>query len=83
MNPFITNYSEGKFGECVAGFVYCQVCDLKIGESKRVDLGGRTLNSFRTSLSKICHRKKWRKTLGSKFETRTDKEKNLWVMRIA
>tara|TARA_R110002153_G_scaffold140936_1_gene291879 strand:- start:92 stop:316 length:225 start_codon:yes stop_codon:yes gene_type:complete len=59
-----------------ADAVRCQVLDLKVEESMKADLVGKSIKSFRMALSKIGFQEQ------KKFKSVIDLNNNLYIMRI-
>jgi hypothetical protein len=72
MNPFFEFNESGYY----TGFVRRQIKEMKVGDSKKVDIGSKDVSSFRMTLRYIS-------SGNLKFKTKTDANGDLWVMRIA
>lgn len=78
MNPFKISSVELK-SKFYTDFVLSQVEDVRIGESKAIELGGRTASVFRMTLRYALHSR----MPTANFKTKTASNGSLWVMRIS
>lgn len=75
MNPFESQNYGGAF---YTDLVHGQVIDLKEGQSKKVDLCGKTVNDFRMTLRHISKTRMG----GAKFKTKISSDGTLWALRV-
>ena len=74
-NPF-ENYDIKKSGsKSYRAFVKNQVEEMKVGQSKKMDLKGASYGTFRSSLSSV------QKEQGKLFKTKCNENGELWALR--
>lgn len=57
--------------------VRADIRQMKVGDSKKVDLDGKSKVTYRMSLRYVSHK------ANKSFETRSDEAGNLWIKRVA
>jgi len=72
MNPF-----DSASSACYSDFVKNQIKKLSVGEAVMADLGQKDVVSFRASLAYASSQ------LGRSCKTKTDRNGNLWIKRVA
>jgi len=75
MNPF-----ESSFSGNYCDHVFFQVDKLLPNESVKADMAGKSQQSFRMTLNKICNT--GNRLVGRVFKTKTAADGSLWVKRV-
>jgi hypothetical protein len=79
MNPFQRQSAGRKRSSDFVEHVYDEVSIMQIGESKKIDLKGRSDQNFRVTLRHVSAKR----MLFSKFKTKVDEAGSMWVMRVS
>ncbi len=71
-NPFISGCSTGFYSD----FVKEQIKNLKVGESKKADIGIKTKSQFRSMITYSAA------SIGIKVKTKCSADGSVWVIRV-
>ena len=71
-NPF-KKYVGGSY----SSHIHSQIKSLKVGDQAVMDIAGKTVTEFRTTLAYVSNKHR------IAFKTRTDQDGDVWVNRIA